>query len=35
VIALVALSPILEVVGHELIGYQHTIRVIERETSGT
>ena len=35
VIALVALSPILEVVGHELIGYQHTIRVIERETSRT
>jgi len=35
VIALVALSPILEVVGHELIGYRHTIRVVEREISGT
>jgi low temperature requirement protein LtrA len=35
VIALVGLSPILEVVGHELIGYRHTIRVVERETSGT
>jgi low temperature requirement protein LtrA len=35
VIALVALSPILEVVGHELIGYRHTVRVVEREVSET
>src|SRR5262249_45781153 len=35
VIALVGLSPILEVVGHELIGYRHTVRVVEREISGT
>ena len=35
VIALVGLSPILEVVGHELIGYRHTVRVIEQEISGT
>jgi hypothetical protein len=35
VIALVGLSPVLEVVGHELIGYRHTVRVVEREISGT
>ena len=31
VIVLVAMSSIFEVVGHELVGYKHTIRVVERE----
>jgi low temperature requirement protein LtrA len=30
VIALVALSAVVEVVGHELVGYRHTIRVVEQ-----
>jgi low temperature requirement protein LtrA len=29
-IALVALCPVVEVVGHELVGYRHTLRVIDR-----
>jgi LytS/YehU family sensor histidine kinase len=31
VITLIALGPIAEVIGHELVGYRHTIRVVERE----
>ena len=31
VIALVTLSPVIEVVGHELVGLEHTMRVIERD----
>ncbi|MFB2596515.1 low temperature requirement protein A [Herbiconiux sp. P17] len=30
VIALVALSAVVEVVGHEIVGYSHTVRVLER-----
>ncbi|GAA3273925.1 low temperature requirement protein A [Dactylosporangium vinaceum] len=30
-VALVALSAVVEVVGHELVGYRHTVRVLERE----
>jgi hypothetical protein len=30
VIGLVTLSPVVQVVSHELVGYRHTIRVIER-----
>jgi low temperature requirement protein LtrA len=33
VIALVALGSIFEVVGHELVGYKHTVRVVDRETA--
>jgi hypothetical protein len=32
VIALIALGPIVEVIGHELVGYRHIIRVVERES---
>jgi hypothetical protein len=31
VIALVAAGPVVEVIGHELVGYKHTIRVVERQ----
>lgn len=31
VVGLVALAGIVEVVGHELVGYRHTMRVLERE----
>ena len=30
VIGLVSLSCIVEVVGHELVGYSHTLRAVER-----
>lgn len=31
VIALIASSAVIEVIGHELIGYRHTVRVLERQ----
>jgi len=31
VIALVALCPVVEVIAHEMVGYGHTLRVIERQ----
>jgi low temperature requirement protein LtrA len=31
VIGLIALAPVIEVVGHEIVGYRHTVRVLERE----
>lgn len=34
VIALVALGAIVEVVGHELVGYKHTVRVVDQQTTG-
>lgn len=33
VIALVALSVVVEVVGHEIVGYPHTMRVIDKQLS--
>jgi hypothetical protein len=32
VFALVALGSIVEVVGHELVGYRHTLRVVELQS---
>jgi hypothetical protein len=32
VIALVALAAVVEVVGHEIVGYRHTVRVVDRQT---
>ncbi|MET8520878.1 low temperature requirement protein A [Nocardioides sp. NPDC004968] len=34
VIVLVALSAVIEVVGHELVGFSHTVRVLEADTNG-
>jgi len=31
VVGLVALAALVEVVGHEMVGYRHTLRVLERE----
>ena len=31
IVALVAVSVVVEVVGHELVGYTHTVRVVERQ----
>lgn len=31
IVALVAVSVVVEVVGHELVGYPHTLRVVERQ----
>ena len=35
VVALVALSAVVEVVGHELVGFRHTMRVIEPDPPRT
>jgi len=35
VVGLIALAAIVEVVGHEIVGYRHTLRVLEREQSGS
>ncbi|MCS5736111.1 low temperature requirement protein A [Herbiconiux daphne] len=35
VIGLVALSVVVEVVGHELVGYPHTVRALERQARGS
>ena len=31
VVALVALRAVIEVVGHELVGFRHTMRVVEAD----
>jgi low temperature requirement protein LtrA len=31
VVGLIALAPVVEVVGHEIVGYRHTVRVLEQQ----